>query len=51
MMPEIQKDRTSRDKSLPSHAKVVVIGGGVVGCSILFSFGKIWLERRGVARA
>jgi dimethylglycine dehydrogenase len=28
------------DKKLPSHAKVVVIGGGVVGCSILFHLAK-----------
>ncbi|MEM9277861.1 MAG: FAD-dependent oxidoreductase [Pseudomonadota bacterium] len=28
------------EKSLPSHAKVVVIGGGVVGCSILFHLAK-----------
>ena len=27
-------------KSLPRHAKVVVIGGGVVGCSILFHLAK-----------
>ena len=27
-------------KPLPSHAKVVVIGGGVVGCSILFHLAK-----------
>jgi len=27
-------------KELPSHAKVVVIGGGVVGCSILFHLAK-----------
>jgi len=27
-------------KTLPSHAKVVVIGGGVVGCSILFHLAK-----------
>ncbi len=27
-------------KKLPSHAKVVVIGGGVVGCSILFHLAK-----------
>ena len=39
-MPEIQKDRNTADKSLPSHAKVVVIGGGVVGCSILFHLAK-----------
>ena len=28
------------DKPLPSHAKVVIIGGGVVGCSILFHLAK-----------
>jgi len=39
-MPEIQKDETVTSKSLPSHAKVVVIGGGVVGCSILFHLAK-----------
>ena len=30
-MSDMQKDDTATDKSLPSHAKVVVIGGGVVG--------------------
>jgi len=39
-MPEIQKDDTTTAKSLPSHAKVVIIGGGVVGCSILFHLAK-----------
>ncbi len=39
-MPEIQKDETTSGKKLPSHAKVVVIGGGVVGCSILFHLAK-----------
>lgn len=39
-MPEIQKDAADADKRLPSHAKVVVIGGGVVGCSILFHLAK-----------
>ena len=39
-MPEIQKDDTATGKPLPSHAKVVVIGGGVVGCSILFHLAK-----------
>ena len=39
-MPEIQKDETATGKPLPSHAKVVVIGGGVVGCSILFHLAK-----------
>lgn len=36
----IKKDDTSSDKKLPSHAKCVVIGGGVVGCSILFHLAK-----------
>ncbi|MDA0332942.1 MAG: FAD-dependent oxidoreductase [Proteobacteria bacterium] len=39
-MLEIQTDQTATDKSLPLHAKVVVIGGGVVGCSILFHLAK-----------
>ncbi|WP_136441797.1 GcvT family protein [Pacificoceanicola onchidii] len=39
-MPELQKDETTTGKPLPSHAKVVVIGGGVVGCSILFHLAK-----------
>ncbi|MEP1730288.1 MAG: FAD-dependent oxidoreductase [Sulfitobacter pontiacus] len=39
-MPDIQKDETATGKPLPSHAKVVVIGGGVVGCSILFHLAK-----------
>lgn len=39
-MSEIQKDEATTGKKLPSHAKVVVIGGGVVGCSILFYLAK-----------
>ena len=39
-MPEIQHDTSSPEKPLPSHARVVVIGGGVVGCSILFHLAK-----------
>lgn len=39
-MPEIQRDEATGSKQLPSHAKVVVIGGGVVGCSILFHLAK-----------
>ena len=39
-MPDIQTPDKPRDKKLPSHAKVVVIGGGVVGCSILFHLAK-----------
>ena len=36
----IKKDDTAGAKKLPSHAKCVVIGGGVVGCSILFHLAK-----------
>lgn len=39
-MPEIYKDDASIGKPLPSHARAVVIGGGVVGCSILFHLAK-----------
>ena len=42
MSPSISPatEDTSGKKPLPSHAKVVVIGGGVVGCSILFHLAK-----------
>ncbi len=40
MAPEILKEESTGDKQLPSHARVVVIGGGVVGCSILFHLAK-----------
>ena len=39
-MPEIQQDTSPGAKTLPTHARVVVIGGGVVGCSILFHLAK-----------
>ena len=39
-MPEVHKEENAGEKTLPSHAKVVVIGGGVVGCSILFHLAK-----------
>lgn len=39
-MPEVQIEGEVGGKKLPSHAKVVVIGGGVVGCSILFHLAK-----------
>ncbi|MEL6932285.1 MAG: FAD-dependent oxidoreductase [Pseudomonadota bacterium] len=39
-MWEIQREGEVGGKKLPSHAKVVVIGGGVVGCSILFHLAK-----------
>ncbi len=39
-MPEVQVAEAPSGKPLPSHAKVVIIGGGVVGCSILFHLAK-----------
>ena len=39
-MPQIMTDTPTTEKKLPTHAKVVVIGGGVVGCSILFHLAK-----------
>ena len=36
----IHKDSGNNAKPLPSHARVVIIGGGVVGCSILFHLSK-----------
>lgn len=36
----IQKDVTSKGKPLPTHTKCVIVGGGVVGCSILFHLSK-----------
>jgi dimethylglycine dehydrogenase len=39
-MPKIGNVETGTTKPLPSHVKVVVIGGGVVGCSILFHLAK-----------
>ncbi len=38
-MPEFVKEGAT-NKELPSHAKVVIVGGGVVGCSILFHLAK-----------
>lgn len=41
-MPKIQSDaRPPSGQNLPSHTRVVVIGGGVVGCSILFHLAKM----------
>ncbi|MEO0495815.1 MAG: FAD-dependent oxidoreductase [Pseudomonadota bacterium] len=42
-MPEIVKEAEAQStgaKKLPTHAKAVIIGGGVVGCSILFHLAK-----------
>jgi len=39
-MPAFTKEGAPDSKALPSHAKVVIIGGGVVGCSILFHLAK-----------
>ena len=36
----IQTDETGRGRPLPSHARVAIIGGGVVGCSILYHLSK-----------
>ncbi len=44
-MPKIQIDDGYKSSKLPSHARVVVIGGGVVGCSVLFHLAKFgWKE-------
>ncbi len=43
MSIETKTTKTSekdRENKLPSHAKAVIIGGGVVGCSILFHLAK-----------
>lgn len=39
-MPEKPTESPGGGKTLPSHARVVIIGGGVVGCSILFHLAK-----------
>ena len=39
-MPTIVKEDNSATKSPPAHARVVIIGGGVVGCSILYHLSK-----------
>ena len=39
-MPNIQTDESTKGQPLPSHVKVAVIGGGVVGASILFHLAK-----------
>ena len=36
----IQTDTSGQGKPLPSHVKCAIIGGGVVGCSILFHLAK-----------
>ena len=32
--------------SLPSHAQIVIIGGGIVGCSIAYHLTKAGIRRR-----
>ncbi len=39
-MPEIQREETTEQSALPSHVKVAIVGGGVVGCSILYHLTK-----------
>ena len=33
---QMSSDVKDQNSKLPSHARVVVIGGGVVGCSVLY---------------
>ena len=36
---------TSEKTSLPSHARVVIIGGGVVGCSVAYHLAELgWID-------
>jgi len=42
-MPEVIKENATTGK-LPSHAQVAIIGGGVVGCSILFHLSKFGMK-------
>ena len=37
---EAQNDAVATDRTLQSHARVVTIGGGLVGCSFLFHLAK-----------
>ena len=39
------------DADLPARARVVVIGGGVIGCSVAYHLTKLGLDRRAAARA
>jgi len=39
-MPEIIKEEALKNTEVPSHVKVAIIGGGVVGCSILYHLAK-----------
>ncbi len=39
-MTKDQQSKTAND-SLPSHAQVVIIGGGVIGCSVAYHMTKL----------
>jgi dimethylglycine dehydrogenase len=39
-MPEIIKEEGVKSGEVPSHVKVAIVGGGVVGCSILYHLAK-----------
>ena len=43
--------RSQRDSSMKSHYRAVVIGGGVVGCSVLYHLAKAGWTRRRADRA
>ena len=38
------------EKKIPTSTKVVVIGGGVIGCSVAYHLAKVWLERHNLIR-
>ena len=40
MSDQHQTEQTSSTTALPSHARVVIIGGGAVGCSIAWHLGR-----------
>ena len=40
-MIQLMKSLEGSDMAVPSHARAVIIGGGVVGCSIAYHLGKL----------
>ena len=37
-------DLASRGRDLPNRARVVIVGGGVIGCSVAYHLGKLGLS-------